>query len=119
MNSACSALQMIRGDTAKFKFQRLDADSQVITLTPDSLYFTVKETVNKLAIVFQKTLDDMTIDSDGTYHFVIEPTDTNGLQYGNYAYDLEVIQDGVKSTISIGKFVITPEVTWVQNEEEV
>lgn len=113
-----STLQMIRGDTAKYNFQRLDAGGQVITTTPDALYFTVKETTNKLAVVFQKKLEDMTIDSDGTYHFTIEPADTDGLQYSNYAYDLEVIQSGVKTTIAIGKFVIKPEVTWVQNEGE-
>lgn len=117
MNS-CSALQMIRGDTAKYKFQRLDAAGQVITTMPDFLYFTVKETVNKLAIVFQKTLDDMTVDQDGTYHFTIDPKDTNGLQYGDYAYDLEVIADDIKTTIAIGTFTIKPEVTWAQNEEE-
>ena len=113
-----STIQIIRGDTAKFKFQRLDGDGQVITTTPDYLYFTVKESSNKLKYVFQKTLDDMTVDSDGTYHFVVEPENTNGLQYGNYAYDIEVITDGVKTTIAYGTFNILPEVTWVENEEE-
>jgi hypothetical protein len=113
-----SIIQIIRGDTAKYKFQRLDGDGQVITTLPDSLYFTVKESANKLNYVFQKTLDDMTVDSDGTYHFIVEPEDTNGLQYGSYAYDIEVIIDGVKTTVAFGTFTILPEVTWVQNEEE-
>lgn len=113
-----TTIQIIRGDTAQYKFQRVDGDGHVITTAPDALYFTVKESTNKLNYVFQKRLDDMTLDSDGTYHFTIEPTDTNGLQYGNYAYDIEVIVDGVKNTPAIGTFNILPEVTWVQNETE-
>lgn len=113
-----SMIQMIRGDTVKYKFQRVGGDGQVITTLPDSLYFTVKESANKLNYVFQKNLDDMTFDSDSYYHFTIEPEDTNNLQYGNYAYDIEIIVDGVKTTVAFGTFTILPEVTWVQNEEE-
>lgn len=113
-----SMIQLIRGDTAKYKFQRLDGEGHVITTLPDSLYFTVKETTNKLNYVFQKTLDDMTVDSDNYYHFTVEPEDTNGLQYGNYAYDIEIIVGGVKTTVAFGTFSILPEVTWAQNEEE-
>lgn len=110
-------LQMIRGDTVKYKFQRKDSEGEVITATPDALYFTVKETTTKQRPVFQKTLEDMQMDSDGNWSFTIEPADINGLQYWKYAYDLEVIQGGVKTTISIGTFIIKPEVTWAQNEE--
>ena len=113
-----STLQMIRGDTSKFKFQSLDATGEVITTTPDAIYFTVKETTKNLNPIFQKTKEDMTMESDGTWHFVVEPTDTNSLQYWEYVYDLEVIQSGVKTTISIGKFIISPEVTWAANEGE-
>lgn len=111
-------LKLIRGDTAKYKFQRLDANGNVILTAADEIYFTVKETPTKEKVVFQKTIDDMTLDEDGTYHFIIEPTNTNGLQYGNYVYDLEIIVDGVKTTVSYGTFQILPEVTWVQNEGE-
>lgn len=109
-------LAMTRGDTARFKFQRVDADGEVITSRPDSLFFTVKSNTQNQAFKFQKTLDDMTIDSDGTYHFTIIPTDTNGLAFGQYYYDLEVIDSGVKTTISIGNFIIEPEVTYASNE---
>lgn len=113
-----SMIRMIRGDTAKYKFQRIDGNGQVITELPDYLYFTVKESTNKLNYVFQKDLNDMTVDSDGFYHFVVEPEDTNNLQYGNYAFDIEIIVSGVKTTVALGTFTILPEVTWVQNEEE-
>jgi hypothetical protein len=109
-------IQIIRGDTAKYKFQRIDSEG-VITTRPRHLYFTVKETANKKAVVFQKTIDDMTLDEDGTWHFTIEPEDTNGKQYGDYVFDIEVINmNAIKSTVAYGVFKIKPEVTWVENE---
>ena len=120
MLNTCFAksLSMTRGDTARFKFQRLDADGEVILSRPDSLYFTVKSNTRNQSFKFQKTLEDMTMDSDGTYHFTILPTDTNELAFGRYYYDLEVIEDGVKTTVSIGNFIIGPEVTYASNEGE-
>lgn len=109
-------IQIIRGDTAKYKFQRVNSEG-VITTRPSSLYFTVKETANMESVVFQKTIDDMTQDEDGTWHFTIEPEDTNGKQYGDYVFDIEVIEaESVKTTVAYGVFKIKPEVTWVQNE---
>lgn len=109
-------IKLIRGDTAKFKFQRLDANGDAIMTIADELYFTVKENTKTKGFILQKTLDDMDFDGEGFYHFTIEPEDTNNLQYWNYAYDVEVIQNDVKTTVSIGKFVLLPEVTWAQNE---
>lgn len=111
-----AVLKMTRGDTTAWKFQRLDIDGNVITLIADEVYFTVKNSFNDKGYLFQKTLDDMTFDEDGTYHFRIEPEDTNNLKYGDLVYDLEVIQSDVKSTISKGKFVLTVESTWAVNE---
>lgn len=111
-----ATLEMTRGDTTGWKFQRLDADGQVITIIADELYFTVKGSFQDTNFKFQKTLNDMTFDEDGTYHFVINPEDTNDLNFGNYVYDLEVIQSSVKTTISKGKFVLDTESTWAINE---
>lgn len=110
-------LSQIRGDTIKYKFQRIN-DEGVITTRPDELFFTVKEVTTREQVVFQKRLEDMTLDEDGTYHFVVEPADTNGLQYGDYVFDIEVIDSGVKSTVAFGVYTILPEVTWVENEGE-
>jgi hypothetical protein len=109
-------IQIIRGDTAKYKFQRINSEG-VIKTEPRALYFTVKETANKERVVFQKTMEDMTIDEDGTWHFTIDPDDTNGKQYGDYVFDIEVIAMNMdKTTVAYGGFKIKPEVTWVQNE---
>lgn len=110
-------LSQIRGDTVSYKFQRKN-DAGVITTRPEELFFTVKEAATQEKFVFQKRLDDMTLDEDGTYHFTVEPANTNGLQYGDYVFDIEVIDSGVKSTVAFGVYTILPEVTWVENEGE-
>lgn len=109
-------MKQIRGDTKKYKFQRKRADGTVITDRPDSLYFTVKKSYNDSLPVLQKTLNDMTLDQDGTYHFTIEPEDTDGLKYKTYVYDIQVSQNGIKTTIAKGNFIIKEEVTFARNE---
>ena len=109
-------ISMIRGDTTPLMFQRKDNNGDVIKLRADKIYFTVKKSDLPDEVLFQKTIDDMTLDEDGTYHFVIQPEDTNNLEFGNYMFDLEVIQDNVVSTISTGVFAIKKEVTFARNE---
>lgn len=111
-------IQMIRGDTVKFKFQRMDCSGVILT-TPAALYFTVKENATRETVVFQKTIEDMTLGEGGFWHFTVEPEDTNGKKYGNYVFDIEVIADnGDKTTVAYGTFDLLPEVTWAQNEVE-
>ena len=106
-----------RGDTAKFSFQRKDVDGAVITTPASEIYFTVKENSKNLTPVLQKTMEDMTFDDDGTYHFELEPADTNGLSFcKKYWYDIEVIDVDVKTTIAYDEFILKPEVTWQANE---
>lgn len=113
-----NTISMTRGDTARFTFQRLDAEGEVILSEPDELYFTVKSSTQNEAFKFQKTKEDMELDGQGNWHFTVDPEDTNGLTFGQYYYDVEVIDaEGVKTTISIGNFVISPEVTYASNEE--
>lgn len=109
-------LSMTRGDTAGFKFQRLDNDGNVIEARPNKLFFTVKKSYEDEGFVFQKKLDDMTFDENFWWHFRILPEDTDRLKYGTYVYDLETIQSGVKSTISKGNLIISSESTWAINE---
>lgn len=109
-------MKQIRGDTKKYYFQRKDRNGDIITATPDSIYFTVKRDYTDTKVVFQKTIHDMTMDEDGTWHFTILPTDTNGLKYGNYVFDIQVTQDTVVTTIAKGVFTVEQEVTFVENE---
>lgn len=109
-------LTMTRGDTEIFKFQRLDLNGDPILTEANKCWFSVKNTDNEQQVVLQKTIEDMTFDEEGWYRFTINPQDTNELQYGDYVYDVEVIQDGYKQTISKGQFIIEYEVTFVNNE---
>lgn len=109
-------LTQTRGDTRGYYFTRVDGAGQVISATPDSLYFTVKTSFNTPQFVLQKSLADMTIDEEYVYHFTILPEDTERLPYGTYVFDIQVTQDGVVTTIAKGKFVLTQEATWAINE---
>ena len=104
-------MQLTRGDTAKFKFKRINAAGNVIGTPADAIYFTVKENGYTDEILIQKTLND--IEFDGIYyHLTILPEDTNELKYGTYHYDIEIIQDGVKTTVAFDEFIIAEEITF-------
>lgn len=109
-------MQLTRGDTKKYYFQRKNKDGEVIIDAPSAIYFTVKRQYFDQDPLIQKTLDDMTLDADGTYHFTIEPTDTDGLKYGTYVFDIQVVNANVKTTIAKGNLVVTEEVTFASNE---
>lgn len=120
-------MQFRRGDTFRFKFQRLDIEKQVLTQTnsPAQIYFTVKYNTHQTNVCFQKTLiedseasnNTITFDStDNYYHIIIEPEDTNNLPFGNYIYDIEVITDNYKKTVSVGILTLLEEVTFASNE---
>ena len=109
-------MEITRGDSGNYKFQRKDENGNVITTIADKIYFTVKPNFKVFNATFQKTIDDMTFDNDGTYHFTIDPEDTEKLEYGDYVYDLEVKNGDYKKTISKGIFKITEESTFVNNE---
>jgi hypothetical protein len=111
-------LQMIRGDTARFKFQRLDNNGDPILSQADKIYFTVKTKFTKPNFVLQKTKADMTFDEEGYYHFTLAPSDTDKLGFHEYDFDIQVTDEGLKTTIAFGTLRITPEVTWAQNESE-
>ena len=113
-----SDIQIIRGDTARFKFQRLDSNGEPIMTRANSVFFTVKVDYRFPDIVIQKTLKDMTLDENGVYRFTLDPVDTDGLHFRDYYYDLEIITENTKTTIAYGRFIINPEVTWAQNESE-
>lgn len=110
-------LEIIRGDSNKFSFTRKDNEGSTIQQKANKMYFTVKESWTSQDYLLQKTIEDMTF-SEGKYEFTIEPEETDNLEYGTYVYDLEVIQDSHKQTISRGKFKITEEATFATNEVE-
>lgn len=112
-------MEMTRGDTFEFRFQRQTTDKQIITTKPDKMFFTVKNNTYLQKALIQKKLEDNTITFDektNYYHVTINPEDTNDLSYGDYSYDIEIIDKGKVKTIAKGILRITDEVTFASNE---
>lgn len=111
-------MNFTRGDTFKFKFQRLSANGEVITTIAEKMWFTVKENHNTNDKILQKTLVDggITFTTDGYYHVTIDPKDTKNLFYRSYVYDIQVENNGVVQTISKGNVTIAEEVTFEGGE---
>lgn len=109
-------MRITRGDTVGYNFQRKNADGTVITTEPDAIYFTVKRSWNDRRPVIQKKKSDMIMDPDGTWHFTVQAQDTDGLRYGNYVFDVEVIDDDAVQTIAKGVYTLAEESTWHINE---
>lgn len=109
-------MELTRGDTGQYKFQRLNADGGVITTTPTAMYFTIKKSFQSPTALVQKKLEDMTIGEDYYWHFTIDPEDTESLEIGKYVYDIEVTTEGVVSTIAKGTLQLLSEATWYTNK---
>ncbi len=109
-------MEIVRGDTKELCFQRKAKGGEPILEQADSVYFTVKRPSLPDEFEFQKTLADMTFDTEGYYHFRIEPEDTDNLKFMEYKYDLEVIAGGRKKTIARGTLEVLEECTFVTNE---
>lgn len=109
-------LTITRGDTKMFAFKRFNADHETILEKADAIYFTVKKPSLPKDYIFQKTIDDMLFDDNGVYHFQVEPSDTDGIRFGKYRYDIQVVDEGTKTTIANGYFIVKEEVTFAENE---
>lgn len=99
-------ITLIRGDTKMLGFQRKDNDGNVILDKADKIYFTVKKSNLPTEFLLQKKIEDMEFDSEGTYHFKIEDTETESLPIGTYKYDIEAIVGEKKNTLVKGNVVV-------------
>ena len=107
-----------RGDTKKFKFQVKDSEGNVLTLAnTDQIYFTVKENARVSTYLFQKKIGSgITLGDDGYYHVLINPSDTNSLDYRSYGYDIEFKNSNITKTLMTGEITLTDEYTFASNE---
>lgn len=105
---------MVRGDTQSFELEITENNESV---TVDSIYFTVKNDAHTDEVLFQKKLNDGITLTDNIYNITIDPSDTDSLGYGRYAYDIEIIKNSIKKTIAVGVLDIKEEVTFVINED--
>ena len=111
-------ITMARGDMETRTFQIRSPDGTPYTDELDEIYFTVKKDANERSFRFQKRLSDGGIIStgDGTYEFTIQPQDTDGMGYGNYVFDIELVKDGEIKKTFMGMLILTREVTHSYNE---
>lgn len=112
-------INMPRGDLRPVRFQIYEDVKDVSVVDFTQIYMTCKKTNNDETPLFQKSLSAGSITKlgDGDYQFCIEPEDTNDLKYGEYSFDIEIINDEprIKQTFT-GTLNLTPETTWARNE---
>lgn len=100
-----SNISMVRGDS-----ESLTVTCSTPFSAGDTVYLTVREDAES-DIAMQKIVTEF---PDGTAVFIIEPDDTEGLDFGNYVYDIQVTWAGgvVKTLVGPARFRLTEEVTY-------
>ena len=111
-------LSINRGTYIGYKAQRLNMDGTPILTQADAIYFIIKKNWTDKTALITKTLDDMTFDANGYYHFSINPEDTENLPYGTYVWDFTSVysDDAYRAKPAKGYFVIGNSAGWIINE---
>lgn len=86
----------------------------------EGIYFAIKRMWTDKNPLVIKSLEDMTFDEDGYYHFSITPQDTEQIPYGKYVWDFTAVEDNEKyrAKPAHGYFVIGNSSVWIVNETE-
>lgn len=107
------AFKFVRGDTMPFKTPiNLKDGTSIRTEDIGTLFITAREKPLITApIIFQKTLEDVTIDQEGYLHVIIEPEDTQELPYGEYFFDIQITSKTNYRKTRLFKFKLTGETT--------
>lgn len=103
---------MTRGDSESFTVSCQKANgAKVDFVEGDTLYFTVKYSVNNEKKEFQKVITDFV---DGGAIIEIKPEDTKDMSFRKYVYDIQLTRaDGTVTTIiTPSAFVVEEEVTY-------
>lgn len=111
-------IRMARGDILSKSFTIKNKDGTVYSETPDEIYMTVKVSARDRAYKFQKRLSDGGVVNigPGRYQFTIQPEDTNGLGFGPYDFDIEIVKSPSLKKTFCGKLMLEKEVTHACNE---
>ena len=109
-------MRINRGDNKTFTFQRKDADGEVIAEKPNKMYLTIKQNEYEKQALIQKTFDNGIRFENNTYYVDFVPEDTDDLSFGEYVYDIEIINGDIVKTIKKDTFIIESEVTHKENE---
>jgi hypothetical protein len=110
-------INMPRGDIRVVPFVVKDSEGNPSEIQFTEIYFTVKRNYHDQEYILQKRLSTGEIETDGlgTFWFTINASDTDGLSFGKYVFDIELVADGIKQT-STGDLVLTYEATYRSNE---
>lgn len=102
----------VRGDSFPFKFSIKNENGDNVNIEDiDTLFITCKKNLDdKASIIFQKTLEDVTIE-DGYCHAIFNPIDTQKLNYGKYYFDIEVTLNNGYRKSELYTFTLTEETT--------
>lgn len=101
-------MELIRGDSHLFKVRLKNITLDEI----DTLFITCRKDIYSKDFIFQKTINDVSIDNDLYVHFAFNPSDTQALPYGDYVFDIEVtLKSGYRKT-KIFNFSLTGEATF-------
>ena len=111
-------IDMARGDRETRSFCVNGPDKTPFVEEFDNIYMTVKKSASDKGYKFQKRLSDGGIikTGDGTYEFTILPEDTNGLDFGDYEFDIELVIEGELKKTYCGVLHLGKEVTHQHNE---
>lgn len=105
--------KFVRGDTFAFKVL-LKTKNNIILKKEDveTIYITArKNTQENGQILFQKDINDISLDENGYCHAKFNPEDTETLKYGTYLFDVEItLKSGYRKS-KLYKFEITKETT--------
>jgi len=109
---------MARGDLESRQFLLKNPSGETFTTEPDEIYLTVKKTADDRDFIVQKRLSTGGISKveTGKYQFTIMPEDTNNMNYGDYAFDIEIVKNGLIKKTFFGRFILDKEVTHYYNE---
>ena len=113
-------LSINRGTSIGYKTQRKNQDGSPILEEADAVYFIVKKKWTDDKALITKTIDDMTFDEQGYYHFTITPQDTEKLAYGTYVWDFTAVygDDVYRAKPAHGQFIIGNSAGWIINEKK-
>lgn len=100
-------MEFTRGDTFIISRYLKDKDDNniIINKDTDDITFTMRKNLYS-EIVVKKDINDIEITDDGKYRIVLNPKDTEKLDFGDYGYDIE---------LRIGKNEINPFVRTVES----
>lgn len=111
-------LTFTRGDTKILNIHVSDENGSPYAPAPgDKITLTVRKKSDKGELVIQKTTGDADVAITATgWEIIIQPSDTSGLEYSSYVYDIEVVlEDGyVQTIIPISTLTLGKEVTYTE-----